>query len=200
MLKYKKGGDNVELYTVYTEQRNAMMEKYLSQAGFVSKRSIIYPENNAPIIIEKDGKIHSRRGVWGFGGMSTPVITARLETATVKRYFAESFLERRCVVPASGYFEWFHMGGNNGRKTVYRFSLPNDEIFYMAGFYRYEECDRRYVILTMPANDDVSDIHTRMPVIIPYSMVREYLTDRFNYYDIARRVNPTLYRTPMYQG
>lgn len=182
-------------YTVYTDQKNEMMEKYLSQAGFYTKPDVVHPNFDAPIIIAEKGKIHSRRGMWGLGNFSSPIINARIETVTVKKYFSESFAERRCVVPATAFFEWFHMGGEEGRKNVYRFCVPNNKVFYMAGLYMYDEGRKRFVILTMPANDDVSDIHTRMPVIIPYSQVREYLTDRFNCYDIARRVDPTLYRT-----
>lgn len=182
-------------YTVFTQDEDSMMNKYLSQAGFDDNIGDICPGGDAPIIITSQNKIFSRKGTWGFTGMSSLVINARLETATQKRYFSEAFAHRRCVIPATSFYEWYHKGGEEGRSIVYRFFTPGEEIFYMAGFYNYDNGTRRYVVLTMPASEDIEDIHTRMPVIIPQDKVRKYLTDPYKYYDIAIRSYPSLCRT-----
>ena len=119
---------------------------------------------------------------WGFSGFPTtrenadgsktsraakPIINARSETVTAKPMFRQPVLSQRCLIPASGYYEWRKTGSG---KTKYQLYLPDQPIF-MAGCYRYEadaiSPDRfgHFVILTKPAAEDIFEIHDRMPVI-----------------------------------
>jgi putative SOS response-associated peptidase YedK len=77
-------------------------------------------------------------------------------------------LPRRCLIPADGFYEWQRIEGG---KQPYYFSLKADQIFAFAGLYEVWESSNGDVletctILTTSANDLVSPIHDRMPVII----------------------------------
>ena len=111
--------------------------------------------------------------VWGFSGHSAMLFNARVETAGVKPSFRESWERRRCIVPASWYFEWEHFQSPDGKKkTGDRYSIrPKDEkITLLAGLYRMEEKDGmlfpHFTILTRDAAKEILFIHDRMPVIL----------------------------------
>ncbi len=81
--------------------------------------------------------------------------------------FQKAMRERKCLIPASWYFEWKAIGA--GKKQKHAISLPGQNAIYMAGFYR-EEKDMdlpTFVILTREASDSVSSVHGRMPLILP---------------------------------
>lgn len=113
---------------------------------------------------------------WGFVGFNgKPVINARSETALQKPMFQKPMLERRCLVPASGYYEWQR---NGSRKIKYQFYIPGSSM-YFAGCYRQEKNSPllNFVILTKDAVSGLAAIHDRMPVIIPQSHIGTWLHD-----------------------
>ncbi len=180
-------------YTVYTEDDNSLMKTFLTRAG-LNDVGEIYPASGAPILHCIDGIICARRGVWGFPSFNSKVIfNARVETVTVKDMFSRWFEKSRCIIPATAFYEWDHKSAE-GKKILYKFTLPYDDMIYMCGFYKIVDGEKRYVILTTEASDDMSDIHTRMPAIIPREKVREYLKNDFTCYDIACSLPPKLIR------
>lgn len=119
---------------------------------------------------------------WGFQNFQgRPIINARSETALERTpykesMFRESMLYRRCLVPASGYYEW-QKDGN--KRTKYQLYIPNKPM-YFAGCWRQEKGSpfRTFVILTRPAAaGGIEAIHDRMPVIIPQHNMRTWLYD-----------------------
>ena len=84
--------------------------------------------------------------------------------------FGEAMADRRCVVPASAYFEWKQTGKK--RKEKYEFTLPRRAPLYMAGIY---STDGRFAILTRDAAPAMTEIHDRMPVIFPKSLIDVWL-------------------------
>ena len=95
------------------------------------------------------------------------VINSRLETVKEKILFKESFLKRRCLIPANGYYEWQY---NNGVKIPYFIQLPTLETFYFAGLWKYsnitKSVKKNFSILTKKANNLINSIHHRMPIIL----------------------------------
>jgi len=67
-------------------------------------------------------------------------INARAETLGEKRSFAEAYESRRCLVPSDGMYEWV---SEDGGKQPYRVSLPDDDLFAMAGLYERWEPPKR---------------------------------------------------------
>jgi len=108
--------------------------------------------------------------------MGNRMINARAETAHEKPSFRAAFRRRRCVVLADGFYEWH---AQNGRKTPYYISMPDQQPFAMAGLWEHwngadgtelQTC----TILTTAANDVVQALHHRMPVILAPDHVRRW--------------------------
>jgi putative SOS response-associated peptidase YedK len=97
-----------------------------------------------------------------------PLINARAETAAARRAFRDAFRARRCIVPASGFYEW----ANRGDFRQPYWIAPNDGApFAIAGLWerwiapdgaRLESC----ALLTTAANARVAELHDRMPAIL----------------------------------
>jgi len=136
----------------------------------------IFPTNTVPVITGERPRLMQ----WGFARYNGggKVINARSETALEKPMFAKSMRERRCLLPASWYFEWQRTGST--KKQKHAISLPDGALLAMAGVFR-EEKDIPipvFVILTREAAPGLSHIHDRMPVILPRTLQREWLSSR----------------------
>lgn len=95
-------------------------------------------------------------------------INARAETLATSPVFRGPFKTRRCLVPASGFYEWRQTSQG---KQPYWIGLRGGELFAFAGLYdiwRDREGNElySYTIVTTPPNDLVAPIHNRMPVIL----------------------------------
>jgi putative SOS response-associated peptidase YedK len=83
--------------------------------------------------------------VWGFTNpykSGSPLVNARIETASQKPFWKESWTRRRCVIPASYYFEWEHCTASDGKKkTAQKYMIqPKDSaVTFLAGLYGFEE-------------------------------------------------------------
>lgn len=96
------------------------------------------------------------------------MINARDDSVTVKPSFRKPFHEQRCLIPASGFYEWKK---TVERKTPYYIHSKTPGIITFAGLYDiWEDAEGReiksYTILTTKANSVVEAIHDRMPVIL----------------------------------
>jgi putative SOS response-associated peptidase YedK len=136
--------------------------------------------------------------VWGFprwngGGV---VINAKAETAAEKKMFRSSLFYRRLVVPSTGFFEWQRIDGRK-LKDKYLIRLPGQSMLYMAGLYNvYKEPNGsksgRFVILTTGANEYLSELHDRMPVILGAKETESWLTGGDKIGQILSRPGPKL--------
>ena len=152
--------------------------------GLTMKTGEIFPTDHAPSVALENGKPSILLMKWGFpkSDGNGVVINARSETASQKRMFATAFARRRCVIPSTGFFEWTKGRGKAKQKLL--FGTADSPMLYMAGLYADYETQNedepitsRFVILTQPANDSISDIHNRMPVILYKNEIRRWLTD-----------------------
>lgn len=113
--------------------------------------------------------------VWGFvpfwskdASIGRRLINARAETAAEKPAFRHSFAKKRCLVPASGFYEW---KSEKGGKVPFYYRRRDEGHFAFAGLYdvwRDPAGGERttYLILTTDANPLVGEVHDRMPVIL----------------------------------
>ena len=99
--------------------------------------------------------------------ISSHLINARSETVAEKPSFRSAFLKRRCLIPATGFFEWAQ---TEQGKQAYHITRPAQELFAFAGLWEHWEQDGDTVysctIITTPANQLMLPIHSRMPVIL----------------------------------
>jgi len=95
-------------------------------------------------------------------------INARAESLTEKPMFRELLRNKRCLVPASGFFEWKH---EDGRKVPFYIHVKDDPVFGFAGLYDVwhnpaGQMLQTYTIITTTPNELMAPIHNRMPVIL----------------------------------
>lgn len=133
----------------------------------------VYPSQKAIAIHGEGSGLTASEMMWGFSNpyKSGLIINARAETAREKRLFADSIKARRCVIPASGFYEW------DPYKARFRFTLANEKLMLLAGFYHEEQGNARYTILTTDANDSMIRVHDRMPVLIGKDEIRLWIKD-----------------------
>ena len=107
-------------------------------------------------------------------------INARAETVQRLSSFREAFKERRCVVPADGFFEW--TGPKEARQPIW-FHREDGGLLLFAGLYEswrpsLTEWERTFTIITTGANSLLEPIHDRMPVILEAADVDDWLYAR----------------------
>jgi putative SOS response-associated peptidase YedK len=140
-------------------------------------------------------------------------INARAETVQTTPAFRDAFESRRCIIPASGFYEWKK---NGTTKTPYA-TVPTDEpLFAFAGLWENwrdkaagdgAEWIRTCAIITGEPNELAAPIHDRMPVILPpeawarwlgeeaadrgelQSLLKPHPAERMKAYSISTRVN-----------
>jgi putative SOS response-associated peptidase YedK len=100
------------------------------------------------------------------------IINARKDSLE-KPTFKKSFLERRCLILADGFYEWKAEGSKS--KTPYRFTLKSEEPFAFAGIWQEDGEDPSCVIITTDPNKLVEPIHNRMPAILQSGAEKEWL-------------------------
>jgi putative SOS response-associated peptidase YedK len=123
------------------------------------------------------------------------MINARAETVASKPAYRRAFANKRCLIPADGFYEWkagTASGGQKPRKQPYFIHRKDGEPLAFAGLWETwkvpedrpeNEQDvagddgwlRSCVIVTTTANDLMAPIHNRMPVILPESAWEQWL-------------------------
>lgn len=142
---------------------------------FHLKRGEIFPGDAAAVIA-----LNRRRGKsafvmrWGYHVGKRLMINARSESAMDRPMFRESMAQRRCLIPASAYYEWDHRPAKPAKMI---FWPDGQQMLYLAGLYRLEADSGQpvFTVLTRPAAEDVACFHHRMPVILPSALTDAWL-------------------------
>jgi putative SOS response-associated peptidase YedK len=142
----------------------------------------ISPGQAAPVIFDLEG----RRVVemqWGLVPswaqdvkIGSKMFNARSETLDEKPSFRLLLKRKRCLVPASGFYEWKKEDG----KVPYMIKVRNQEYFSMAGLYDvWQGGDgsvlSTFTIVTTASAKAMADLHDRMPVILAHDMEAEWI-------------------------
>ncbi len=135
----------------------------------------ICPTNQIHTVTSEDGNRRLRPMRWGFlpHWYKTPtdgplLINARAETVAEKPAFSKACRERRCLIPASGFYEWTKDADGN-RLPWYIYPESNDFIAFAGIWQTWDKGDdplTTCAIVTTQANENMSKIHHRMPVIL----------------------------------
>ena len=159
-----------------------VLEEYFSLTDFTAAlapppRYNLTPGQAVAVVREHDGRRRLDALQWGLipfwakdAAIGRRLINARLDGVAAKPAFREAWTRRRCLIPASGFYEWSEPIG--GRKRPH-FIRPGDEpLLALAGLWerwrtpsgeKLETC----VIVTTDANAQLAPIHDRMPLLIP---------------------------------
>lgn len=185
----------------------------------------IAPSQIIPAILETDGERLVNGLKWGLipswakdDSFASKTINARAETITEKASFKNAFKSRRCIIPASGFYEWAKKGEKV--KQPFYFFLKNKDVFGFAGLYE-EWLDKQSgelvetcTIITTEANACLEPVHDRMPVILKpadydqwldekekdtnklQNLLVPYPSNEMASYEVSRAVNSPSYDAP----
>ena len=123
------------------------------------------------------------------------MFNARVETISEKPSFRQAFKKRRCVILADGFYEWSKKDNN---KIAYYITSANCQPFAFAGIWeswkdlRTNECIQTTAILTTVANNFMSKLHHRMPIVIELNAINEWLSGNNNFLKNALTKDPKL--------
>ncbi len=160
----------------------------------------IAPGDRIISVIEKENRRVLTGLFWGLtprwraeGAASRLLINARSETLHEKPTFRNAFRKGRCLVIASGFYEWQKKDGV--KQPVY-ITMKRNDSFAMAGIFEpgvTKNGDEALfcVILTTEANETLRDVHNRMPVILAKSAENLWLNTDAPLQDISKILVPT---------
>ncbi len=151
--------------------------------GFESESSVVLspsyniaPSQKSPVITKNESKeLHFMK--WGLiphwakdASIGFKLINARSETVAEKPSFRDAFKKKRCLIPATGFYEWQKQEDSKIKLPFYIHTSDNN-IFSLAGLWSlWKDPDggefHTYTILTTEPNKLMEPIHKRMPVIL----------------------------------
>ena len=159
-----------ELRTKFDKLPKILKQEYPSKLDIKYVAQNLIKPTDPILVIKNEGRIKTTFMSWGFVSpwAKDPFdkerprpFNARSETVGKKKLFSGSWKHKRCLIPASGFFE-----------KRYRIRKENYETFWLGGIWskwtspdgtELESC----CVLTTKPNELVKPIHHRMPVIVP---------------------------------
>ena len=132
-------------------------------------------------ILEKEKSDENEKGIlcrpvkWGFPCYDKKglIINARAENIEERKSFAKGIINNRCIIPASGFYEW-----DDSREKV-TFTLRERPLILFGGIYDSFEGEDRFVIITCDANASMAPVHDRMPLIISEDKIDTWFSADF---------------------
>lgn len=127
-------------------------------------------------------------GRWGFlapwvkkttSSLPSGHINARMESLQEKPTFREAYASRRCLIPASGYYEWKTL---KGKKHPFYFSFQEQPLVAFAGLWSLWQDETETVmtcaIVTQEAPEAIAHYHSRMPVVLSKDAYSQWLSSK----------------------
>jgi putative SOS response-associated peptidase YedK len=116
-----------------------------------------------------------RPAFWGYRAAGRPLINVRGEQLIAGSGFKEAFRSRRCLVVTDGFYEW------TPQKAPVWYHRGDGGLLLLAGLYQTADAlvaaaHPRFTVLTTRANNLVSRVHSRMPVVLSADHVDDWLT------------------------
>jgi putative SOS response-associated peptidase YedK len=145
----------------------------------------IAPTQYAPVIWQPEASRELLSARWGLiprwvqkpADFKANLFNARAETVGEKPSFKRPFTSQRCIVPASGFYEWKSDGGS---KQPYYIQPKDTPLLAFAGLYDHWQQDDSeiysYTIITTAANPFMAALHERMPVMLDAADFEQWLS------------------------
>ena len=146
----------------------------------------IAPTHKVPAIFQVDGQRTMAAVQWGLipswakdPSIGSRMINARVETIFEKPSFRSAAEKRHCIVPADGWFEWQTLGPR--KKAPHYFSRIDGSVLGLAGIYESWRDPKgeeiwTFSLITNDARSPFSEIHDRMPLLVPEQCAEIWLT------------------------
>lgn len=133
----------------------------------------VAPSQSALVIAQQGLQPEAHFAAWGLppsGEGRSFLINARMETVTEKPTFRDAFASRRCLVVASGWYEW------SAPKRPWHVQLGDGGVMGMGGLLMRRGNEDRFVIMTSAATGELTSIHHRQPLVLPPDSWQRWLT------------------------
>lgn len=162
-------------FTQRADSKRIAKEFKVAEVPAVEARYNIAPTQDVLAVLEREDGREATFFKWGLvpswakdTSMGARLINARSETVAEKPAFRQAFKQRRCIIPADGFYEWVR---TEARKQPFFFRMRDESPFGFAGLWeRWEGEDGQVInscaILTTEANEVLRPVHDRMPVIL----------------------------------
>ena len=171
-------------YTLYTEKEILARRFEIDLAEVVPSHNIAPTQSVVTVIAENGARVAARMrwGLippWAKDETNLPqMINARAETVATRPAYRDAFRHHRCLVLADGFYEWQQALAAGRRKIPHWISRADSEPFAMAGIWsawrRKGDLEQSWLrscaIITTAANEAVSKLHDRMPLILPHEV------------------------------
>ena len=171
-------------FNLITTKTQLMAHFYLQRLPDYQPDYNIPPGQKISAIVKlEDGSNKAVNLYWGLipawskdRKIASHTFNAKAETLTEKPSFRSAYQHRRCLIPATGFFEWQATASG---KQAYHIHLPDQAVFAFAGLWEHWEHQQETVysctLITTAANDKIAPIHDRMPVIITPALYNRWL-------------------------
>lgn len=155
----------------------------------------ITPASMAPVLSSRSASLHMDLWQWGLPILSKNklLINTRSETVTKNPQFSTSFHAHRCVIPASGFYEW------DTSRNKFTFHDPDAPLLFMGGIAQDFEAQTRFSILTTAANSSMEPVHPRMPLLMTADQIIPFLEDELYAIDLLSQIPGTLSRETSFE-
>ena len=190
---------------VATTSPSSLMDRFRADdvVTAMAPRWNVAPTDPANVVVEERGRRVIDAYRWGLippwatdDRDAAKRINARAETLADKPAFRESFVRRRCIVPADGFYEWRRSDGARPQPFFIRPRPANDTALALAGLWAewipgrngppqlFDDIPtnpvRSCTIITTDANTAVAPLHDRMPVVLPADAWDEWLDPAYD--------------------
>lgn len=150
-----------------------------AEVEFVS-RAEVYPADQVDVVFrgEAGNELASMKWGWVRSFSKRPLINVRSAEAWDRKTWSQAMRTRRCIIPASGFFEWDENQPKGGRDK-YRIEPADGDGFAFGGLYEVSPHGEMFMsILTTAPNTKMARIHHRMPVMLDTDEISDWLESR----------------------
>lgn len=172
-------------YSLITDAQTLQAHyRLVNSEAFTTPRFNIAPSQPVPAIVQIDGERHLELFQWGLlpawakeRAFGYTTINARAETVASKPAFRSAFRQRRCLIPADGFYEW---QGPEGHKQAWRIEpQQRGQLLSFAGLWEVWEGEgevvRSCTMIVVPASATLRPIHARMPLLLTEQAITTWL-------------------------
>jgi putative SOS response-associated peptidase YedK len=165
------------------------------------KRFNASPTQKLPIVVNRENTLQTMEATWwmippwskdGKPDLKFASFNARAEGVAESKLFSRYFKSRRCLVPADGFYEWKKISDKEKQPMCIR--MKDEKPFFFSGVYSIwknketEEEIPSFSIITTTPNKLMSEIHNRMPVILPEKHFEQWLDPNYNDTDALKKL------------
>lgn len=138
-------------------------------------------------------------------GFTATTINARVESVRSSKLYSAAFQHNRCLIPATGWYEWQRSNGSNQPFFI----RPTEQLFAFAGIWSFcpaiELCT--FSIITQPAEACIAQIHHRQPMLVKEAAFGAWLNGKgnealespettFSWHPVTKQMGSPRYQAP----